>query len=98
MGSRLLNITGLGPDFLRMALTAASLNIWGTETDLKGDLMISVMSEEIARRQCLTRLDGIGSRTQVELLIPAITLDSSIGDTLDMLNSWCVSKIYNYFL
>lgn len=43
--------------------------------------MISAMSEEIAGRRSLTRLDGMGSRTQVELLIPTIKSDSSTGET-----------------
>ena len=81
MGQKLLKISGLSPGFLRMGVTAPSLSVWGTEPGLKEELMISMRSEEIAVRQSLTRLDGMGSRTQVELLIPAIKPDSSIGDT-----------------
>lgn len=58
-------------------MTAASLSVWGTEPELQAELMISVMSEEIAGRQSLTRLDGMGSRTEEELLIPTEKLDSS---------------------
>lgn len=36
----------------------------------------AVKSEEMAGRQCSTRLDGIRSRTQVEFLISAIKSDS----------------------
>lgn len=62
-------------------MTAANLSIWGIESERKEDLMISVISDEIAGRQSLTRLDGMGSRTEVELLSPTVKLDSSIGDT-----------------
>ena len=65
MGQKLLKISGLSPGFLRMGVTAASLSVWGTEIELKEEFMISVMSEEIAGRQTLTRLDGMGSRAQV---------------------------------
>ena len=76
MGRKLLRISALSPGSLRMGVTAASLSVLGSETELKEELMLSMMSEEIAGRQSLTRLDGMGSRTQ--LLIPAIKLDSSI--------------------
>lgn len=60
---------------------AASFSVWGTEPELREELIMYMMSEEIAGRQSLTRLDGMGSRVEVELLIPTMTLDSSAGDT-----------------
>ncbi len=35
---------GLSPSFLRIGVTAASLSDWGTEPELREELMISVMS------------------------------------------------------
>lgn len=81
MGLKMLMKSGLSPVFLRMGLTAASLSVWGIEPELKGELLIFVMSEEMARRQSLTRVDVMGSRAQVELLIPNMMSDSSIGDS-----------------
>ena len=61
-------------------MTEASLRGWGTEPELKEDLMMSMISGEMAGRQSFTSLDGMGSRAQVELLMPATSLDSSTGD------------------
>lgn len=72
MGWKLLMVSGLSP-----GVTAVSLSVWGAEPKLKEQLKASVMNEEIAGRQSLTRLDGMGSRTQVEFLVPTIKLDSS---------------------
>lgn len=73
----MLVASGLSPDFLRMSVTAASLNVWGTKPDLQEEL-ISVMSEETAGRQSLKRLDGMVSTVQVVLFVP-MKLDSSMG-------------------
>lgn len=64
--------------FLWMGVKAASLDVWGTEPELKEELMTSLISEEIAERQSLARLDEMGSRPQVEFLIPTIKLDCCI--------------------
>ena len=61
IGLKLMMKSGLSPSFLRMGLTAASLSVWGIEPKLKEELMIFVMSEEMARRQSLTRVDVIQS-------------------------------------
>lgn len=81
MGRKLLLISGLSPGFLRMGVMAASFSVWGTEPELREELIMFMMSGEIAGRQSLTRLNGMGSRVEVELLIPTMTLDSSAGDT-----------------
>lgn len=72
---------GLSSGFLRMWVTAASLSEWGIEPELREELMISVMSVEIAGEQSLVRWDGMGSRTHVDVFIPVKILDSSPGDT-----------------
>lgn len=39
MGGKLLMISGLSPGFVRMGVTAVSLSVWGTEPELKEELM-----------------------------------------------------------
>ena len=67
--------------FLRMGVTAARLGDWGTGPELREELIIFVMSEEMAGRQFLTRWGGMGSRAQVRLFISAMMVDRSLGDT-----------------
>ncbi len=55
MGQKLVILSGLSPGFLRIGVIAASLSDWGTEPELREELMISVMSGEIAGRQSFTR-------------------------------------------
>lgn len=81
MGRKFDMMSGFSPGFLRMGVTAASLSEGGIEPVLREELMIPVMSEEIAGRQFLTRYDGMGSRTQVDVFIPVMILDSSPADT-----------------
>ena len=44
MGRKFAMTSGLSPGFLRMGVTAASLSDWGTEPELKEELMMCVMS------------------------------------------------------
>ena len=78
MGRQLLTMSGSSLGFLRMGVTAASLSVWGTEPELMEEFIVFVMSEELAGKQSL---NGMESRTQVELLIPTPDSDSSAGDT-----------------
>lgn len=75
----LLVMSGLSPGFLRMVVTAASLRVWETEPELKEELMMSVISGEMAGRRSSTSVDGMGSRAQVEYFMPIMSLDSCIG-------------------
>lgn len=81
MGRKFDMMSGLNPGFLRMGGTAANLSEGGIEPELREELMISVMSVEIAGRQSLMRLDGMGSRTHVDVFIPVTIFDSSTADT-----------------
>ena len=54
---------------------------WVLSWEVTTRYMMLGMSEEKAGRQFLMRLDGMGSRTQVEFFIPAISFDRSVGDT-----------------
>lgn len=42
---------------------------------------MSAMSGEMAGRQSLTSVDGMGSRAQVECFMHTLSLDSCIGGT-----------------
>ena len=55
MGRKFDMMPGLSPGFLRMGVTAASLSKWGTEPDLRENLMISVISVEMAGKESLMR-------------------------------------------
>jgi len=55
MGRKFDMMSGLSPGFLRMGVTAASLSERGTEPDLREELMISVMSVEMAGKESLMR-------------------------------------------
>lgn len=59
-------ISGSRPGFLRMGVTAANLRDWGTDPEVREELMMMAISGEIVGRQDLTREDGMGSRTEVE--------------------------------
>ena len=86
MGRKLLMVSGSSPGFLRMGVTAASLSVSGIEPELREELIIAMMSGAMAGRQSLTRVDGMGSRIQVELLIPVVKEESSdggIGENLE---------------
>ena len=72
---------GLRLGFLSIGVMAASLSEWGTEPEVREELMICVMRGEMAGRQSLTKLDGMGSKTQVEVLMPDVKVVSSVGDT-----------------
>ena len=67
-----------------MGVTAASFRVSGTEPELKEELMMLMMSGEMGGRQFLTRVDGMGSRAQVELFMPTMSLDSCVGETGEM--------------
>lgn len=71
---------GLRPGFWRVGVTAASFSVWGTEQELKEQLMIYVMGKETVGKLSLTRLLSIESTMEVELRIPNIKLDSSSED------------------
>lgn len=58
MGRKFLMVSGFNPGFLKKGVTAASLRMWGTEPELRKELM-TVMSEEMAGRQSFTSLDGV---------------------------------------
>lgn len=63
MGSELRgnSTSGLSPSFLMIGVTAACLRVCGTETKLREDLIISMMSgemAEMAERQFMMSLDG----------------------------------------
>ena len=64
-----------------MGVTDASLSVCGTEPEMREELMMLVMRGEITGRQSLMSLDGMGSRVQVELFMPAMILGSCVGDT-----------------
>ena len=55
MGRKFNKMSELSPGFLRMGVIAASLSEGGTEPDLKEELMISVMSVEMAGKESLMR-------------------------------------------
>lgn len=58
-------------------MTAASLSVSGTEPELRDELIIVMMSGAMAGRHSLARIDGMGSRLQVVLLIPFMSEESS---------------------
>lgn len=81
MGRKFDMMSGFSPGFLRIGVTAANLREGGIKPVLKEELMISVISGEIAGKQFLIRHDGMGSKTHVDVFIPVMILDSCPVDT-----------------
>ena len=55
MGRKFDMMSGLSPGFLRVGVTAASLSEWGTEPDLREELIISLMCVEMAGKKSLMK-------------------------------------------
>lgn len=51
--------------------------------------MVLEMSGEMAGRQFFTRLDGTGSRAQVEIFMPAISLTTQDRTETGAVCCWC---------
>jgi len=77
MGLKLFGLSGSRPGFLRIGVIAASLRGGGTMPEVREELMISVMSGATEERQAVTRVEGMGSRGQVEDLMPESILERS---------------------
>lgn len=48
-GWKLLMISGLSPGFLRMEVAAFNFSVCGTEPELKEELLVSLINEEMIR-------------------------------------------------
>lgn len=72
MGRYLFGMSGSSPGFLRMGLTAATLSAGGTWPVEREEFIVAVMRGPIVERQVLTKVEGIGSRAQVAVLMPEI--------------------------
>lgn len=68
MGLKLSVLSGSRPGFLRMGVMAASLKE-GTAPKVKEEFKMSVISGVRQGRQVWTRMEGMGSRGQVERLM-----------------------------
>lgn len=58
--------------FRGRGVTVDGFSVWRSEPELKEELMIIVMSEEIVGRSSLTKMAEMRTRTREELLIDAM--------------------------